>query len=80
MAKIANFSEQEQALYQESLKVYRDNFNVTQTLIQESLQAGIKQGIEQGVQQVAQQMKGAGLSVQEIARFTGLSEAEIDEL
>ncbi len=51
VAKIANFSEQEQALYQESLKVYRDNFNVTQTLIQESLQAGIKQGIEQGIEQ-----------------------------
>lgn len=80
VAEIANFSEQEQAMYQESLKVYRDNFNVTQTLIEESRQAGIEQGIEQGVLRVAKQMKGAGLSVQEIAQFTGLDEQEIDRL
>lgn len=72
VAKIANFSEQEQELYQESLKVYRDNFNVTQTLIEETRQKERRQ--------IAQQMKMAQISPSEILRFTGLSEQEINEL
>ncbi len=38
VAEIANFSSAEQALYQDSLKVYRDMYNVTQTLIDETLE------------------------------------------
>ena len=71
-------------MYQESLKIYRDNFNVTKTLIEESVQAGIKRGIEQGIEQgierVARQMKIAGLPIQDIAKFTGLSSEEIESL
>ncbi|NEO10064.1 MAG: hypothetical protein F6K51_32675, partial [Moorea sp. SIO3I8] len=39
------------ALYQDSLKVYRDMYNVTQTLIDETLEQGIEQGIKQGIKQ-----------------------------
>ena len=84
VARIANFSEQEQDMYQESLKIYRDNFNVTKTLIEESVQAGIKRGIEQGseqgIERVARQMKIAGLPIQDIAKFTELSSEEIESL
>ncbi len=38
VAEIANFSSAEQALYQDSLKVYCDMYNVTQTLIDETLE------------------------------------------
>lgn len=76
VAKIANFTETEQALYQESLKVYRDNFNATQTLIEET----DKKAREEERRQIVQTMKSAGLPIPEIARFTGLSEQEIREL
>ncbi|OLT59812.1 Rpn family recombination-promoting nuclease/putative transposase [Moorena bouillonii] len=92
VAEIANFSSAEQALYQDSLKVYRDMYNVTQTLIDETLEQGIEQGIKQGIkqgraegrqeekQQIAKQMKAAGLPAQDIAQYTGLSMDEIDRL
>ncbi|NEO01063.1 MAG: PD-(D/E)XK nuclease family transposase, partial [Moorea sp. SIO3I7] len=67
VAEIANFSSEEQALYQDSLKVYRDMYSVNQTLIQESLE----QGRQQGIEQVAKQMKAAGLPLKDIAQYTG---------
>ncbi|NEN98054.1 MAG: PD-(D/E)XK nuclease family transposase [Moorea sp. SIO3I7] len=76
VAEIANFSSEEQALYQDSLKVYRDMYSVNQTLIQESLE----QGRQQGIEQVAKQMKAAGLPLKDIAQYTGLSVDEINQL
>ncbi|NET81712.1 MAG: Rpn family recombination-promoting nuclease/putative transposase, partial [Moorea sp. SIO1F2] len=92
VAEIANFSSAEQALYQDSLKVYRDMYNVTQTLIDETLEQGIEQGRQQGIkqgraegrqeekQQIAKQMKAAGLPAQDIAQYTWLTIDEIDRL
>ena len=76
VAEIANFSSEEQALYQDSLKVYRDMYSVNQTLIQESLE----QGRQQGIEQVAKQMKAAGLPLKDIAQYTGLSVDQINRL
>ncbi|NEO44670.1 MAG: Rpn family recombination-promoting nuclease/putative transposase [Moorea sp. SIO4A3] len=92
VAEIANFSSEEQALYQDSLKVYRDMYSVNQTLIQEGLEQGLEQGrqegLEQGrqegeqagIQKVVKQMKAAGLSLKDIAQYTGLSVDDIDQL
>ncbi|NET85367.1 MAG: Rpn family recombination-promoting nuclease/putative transposase [Moorea sp. SIO1F2] len=92
VAEIANFSSEEQALYQDSLKVYRDMYSVNQTLIQEGLEQGLEQGrqegLEQGrqegeqagIQKIAKQMKAAGLSLKDIAQYTGLSVDDIDQL
>ncbi|NEO63004.1 MAG: Rpn family recombination-promoting nuclease/putative transposase [Moorea sp. SIO4G2] len=92
VAEIANFSSEEQALYQDSLKVYRDMYSVNQTLIQEGLEQGLEQGrqegLEQGrqegeqagIQKVVKQMKAAGLPLKDIAQYTGLSVDEIDQL
>ncbi|NEO15951.1 MULTISPECIES: Rpn family recombination-promoting nuclease/putative transposase [unclassified Moorena] len=112
VAEIANFSSEEQALYQDSLKVYRDMYSVNQTLIQEGRQEGLEQGRQEGLQQgleqgrqeglqqgleqgrqegqqageqagiqkVVKQMKAAGLSLKDIAQYTGLSMDDIDQL
>ncbi len=80
VAKIANFSETEQALYQESLKVYRDNFNVTQTLIEEAEDKAETRGREEERQQIAQRLKVLGLSVKDIVQSTGLNADEIEKL
>ncbi|NEQ80655.1 MAG: Rpn family recombination-promoting nuclease/putative transposase [Moorea sp. SIO2I5] len=92
VAEIANLSSEEQALYQDSLKVYRDMYSVNQTLIQEGLEQGLEQGrqegLEQGrqegeqagIQKVVKQMKAAGLPLKDIAQYTGLSVDDIDQL
>ena len=88
VAEIARFSEDEQDNYQAALKAYRDLQNVVNTAIQEAEQKaekrghkkGREEGIEEGILLVAKQMKEAGLSPQEISRFTGLSELDIDQI
>ncbi|NEQ10272.1 MAG: Rpn family recombination-promoting nuclease/putative transposase, partial [Moorea sp. SIO4E2] len=96
VAEIANFSSEEQALYQDSLKVYRDMYSVNQTLIQEGLEQGRQEGLEQGrqegleqgrqegeqagIQKIAKQMKAAGLPLKDIAEYTGLSVDDINQL
>ena len=55
IAEIANFSSDEQDIYQTALKVYRDFKNVVNTAIQEAevkaKQQGLEQGIERGIEQ-----------------------------
>ncbi|MEO0455980.1 MAG: Rpn family recombination-promoting nuclease/putative transposase [Cyanobacteria bacterium P01_A01_bin.114] len=96
VAEIANFSPAEQNTYQNSLKHYRDMNNIVDTLRQESreegrqegiqegrqegLQVGLAQGKEKGIQQVARQMKAAGMSLEEIAKYTGLSVDDVGSL
>lgn len=83
VAEIANFSPKEQTVYQESLKYYRDMTNIARTLLQEGRERGREEGREEGQeeerQRVVRQMKAAGLSVQEIAKYMGLSVEEIEE-
>ncbi len=47
---------------------------------QEGRQVGLQEGIERGVQNVAKTMLEAGYSVEEIAKITGLSLGEIENL
>lgn len=48
--------------------------------IQEGERRGIQQGIQQGIQAVAQNMLQTGLSLEQIAQLTGLSEEQIRNL
>ena len=91
-ARIANFSAAERESYHNSLKHYRDLNNVVATSRQEGHAEGFtlgrvqgrEEGREEGKQRekqvIAQSMKAAGMSLQDIARFTGLSPGEIDVL
>ncbi|MGD1905746.1 MAG: Rpn family recombination-promoting nuclease/putative transposase [Leptolyngbyaceae cyanobacterium] len=72
VAELANFSLAEQEGYHNSLKYYRDLNNVVDTSWQEGRVAGVRQ--------VAQQMKQAGVAVQDIARYTGLSAEQVEAL
>ncbi|NET84439.1 MAG: Rpn family recombination-promoting nuclease/putative transposase [Moorea sp. SIO1F2] len=86
VAEIANFSPKEQALYYDSLKVYRDMYSVVETCIQEGFKQGRLEGLKQAAieqgklkvkQQVAKRMKAAGLPLKDIAQYTELSEEVI---
>jgi predicted transposase/invertase (TIGR01784 family) len=58
--------------YDESLKVYWDNYSVIQTAKHE--------GREERNVEIAREMKNAGESVEKIARFTGLTVEDINQL
>ena len=48
--------------------------------IQEGIQAGIAQGFTDGIMQTAKKLLEIGLSVEDIAKATGLSKEEIEKL
>ncbi len=51
VAEIANLSPNEQDIYQDTLKYYRDWNNITNTLLQEGMEKGMEKGVEIGVVQ-----------------------------
>ena len=83
IAEISNFSPDEQDIYQNSLKYYRDLNNVIDTSRQEGLEEGIEQGIEQGRQAEKRAIARAllsDLSNETISQSTGLTIAEVEQL
>ncbi|MEN8446380.1 MAG: Rpn family recombination-promoting nuclease/putative transposase [Cyanobacteria bacterium J06555_13] len=83
VAEIANFSSDEQDVYQNSLKYYRDLNNVIDTSRQEGLEEGIEQGIEQGRKAEKLEIARSLLSqlpIEAISQTTGLSTEEIEKL
>ena len=79
-AEIAKFTPQEREAYEESLKYYRDIQNVVNTSLQEGIKQGRKEGKKEGIRETAKNMKRGGLSISDIAEYTGLSENEIEQL
>lgn len=65
-------TENECIAYNESLKHYRDIINVVDTARVE--------GIEEGVRRTAIEMKIDGVPFRKISQYTGLSEAQIQQL
>jgi len=79
VAEIANFSSDEQDVYQNSLKYYRDLNNVIDTSRQEGLQEGIEQGRKAEKLEIAQSLLDR-LPIEAISQATGLTSDEIAQL
>ena len=84
-AKIAALNKTEQAIYQQSLKDYRDLYNVVNTSHKEGFEEGREQGIEEGEYNrainTAINLKALNsLSEQQIAEATGLPVETIKNL
>jgi predicted transposase/invertase (TIGR01784 family) len=75
-AEVANYTPEERASYDYSLKVYWDLKNVIDTAIGEAE----TRGIEKGIAKVAKAMRDKGMDVNIISETTGLSVAEIELL
>lgn len=71
-AEIARYSESERRQYEESKKVFWDNYSVMKT--------AEKKGEKMGVMKTARNMKAKGFSINDIADITGLSIEEIETL
>ena len=79
-AEIARFSKNELFDYEESLKVYRDLFNVVDTAEGKGYAKGKAEGILENKLEMAVRMKKEGLDSSLIAKITGLSIEEINIL
>ena len=71
-AEIARYSDDERWQYEESKKVFWDNYSVMET-------AEMK-GSDSRAKKIARRMKNDGMSVELIAKYTGLTAEEIGKL
>jgi predicted transposase/invertase (TIGR01784 family) len=67
-AELAKLTPDEMRTYEESLKVYRDNYSVIETAKNDAKV------------EIAREMKKEGDSIEKIARITGLTKEQIEKL
>lgn len=83
-AEIAKLKPEDMKAYEESLKVYRDNKNTMDYAISEAVKEAVKEAKKEAKKErdfeVAKEMKKDGLSVDQIARITGLAKEQIEKL
>ncbi len=79
-AELANLGQSERDWYENSLKVYRDLKGVIDTAFDEGKTEGRSEGKMEGKVEVAKSAKQMGLSVTDIAKLTGLTEDQINQL
>ncbi len=88
-ASIATFSQEERTSYEDSLKHFRDIKNIADTHREEGIEEGIeigeKRGEIKGAREkrnikVAREFKALGIDPAIIAKGTGLTEEEINNL
>lgn len=75
-AEIAKYSKEERAIYEESLKYYRDLKNVVDTAYDD----GKSDGKIEEKNKIARKLKLMGLSIEQIQEASGLSKEEIEKL
>jgi predicted transposase/invertase (TIGR01784 family) len=75
-AEVAKLNPEEMRTYDESLKIYWDNYSVIETAKHE----GREQGRQEERLEIGREMKQAGEPVEKIAKFTGLSKEQIEDL
>lgn len=87
-AEIAKLNPEELFNYEESVKVYRDLFNVVETAerkghkkgLEEGRAEGRAEGILENKKESARKMKSMGFSTKSISDITGLGEDEINNI
>lgn len=75
-AEIAKLNSKDMQAYEESLKVYWDNYSVLATAKKE----GKEDGINEEKASIAKRFKEKGIDVQIIVETTGLTQKQIDKL
>ena len=83
-AEVARLDPNELRNYEESVKVYRDLFNVMDTAEAKGHKKGLEEGLAKGIADTkldtARRMKAKGFSPQDISEITGLSPEQISAL
>lgn len=79
-AEIARFTPDESRIYEESLKQYRDLRNVVSSAERRGRAEGRVEGRADEKADIARRLKADGMPAELIAKYTGLSAEEIDQL
>ncbi len=83
-AEIAKLNPTDMNTYQESLKVYRDNYSVMESAKKEARREGLREGLQEGKRkekmEIARMMKSEGEPIEKIIRFTGLTIEQLEKL
>ena len=84
IADVASLTQQERIAYDENLRIYRDNIAVFEGQYLEGLEKGLEKGEAKGraeaMMENARRMKTDGMASALIAKYTGLSVNEIEQL
>ena len=82
-AEIAKFDKKERYEYEESLKAYRDLFSMVETAKLKGRAEGRAEGLKEGLERLedsVRNFKQMGFPIAAIAKATGLSEEEVQQL
>ena len=93
---VSTLSSKERERYDESLKIYRDNYAADLYSYNRGIKKGREEGLEKGRKEgrlagkkegraeertlIAKNMKEGGMDIQIIIRYTGLTKEQIDQL
>ena len=80
VANLDAMTSHERAVYEENLKIYRDWRNTLEYAVEEAEEKGLKKGKAEEQRQIAANLKRQGVDIKVIAKCTGLSDEEIEQL
>lgn len=80
VANLDAMASHERAVYEENLKIYRDWRNTLEYAVEEAEVKGLKKGKAEEQPQIAANLKRQGVDIEVIAKCTGLSDEEIEQL
>ena len=80
VAEVSKLSKEDRFEYDRALKRYRDTYNAITGAEQKGRAEGRAEGLAEGKSDVARNMKASGVGVADIAKFTGLTEEQINAL
>lgn len=80
LAAVANLSEENRIAYDKAVDSYRVSRIVEEDIRREGLEEGMKKGLKEGKKETALEMKNDGVPFVTIAKYTGLSIKEIEQL
>jgi predicted transposase/invertase (TIGR01784 family) len=79
-AEIAKLKPEDMNAYEQSLKVYRDNYSVMKSMEIMGMEKGRAEGKEEGILEVAKRLKQKGVYLGLIVETTGLTKEQIEKL
>ena len=81
---VSALSEKDQERYEESLRIYRDNYAADEYSFNRGKAEGLKEGLKEGQAtertMIARNLKENGVDIQVIIHCTGLTKEQIDQL
>ena len=83
LAKVSNvaaLSPEERIIYDENLRIYRDNLAINQAAYEDGYREGYEAGVKEGQQRIINAMRLNKISDEDIAKLTGLTIDEVEAL